>query len=874
MRKVLSVALTLALALGTFSFAATAADSDVKLLDIADNANEEAIQVTYDLKIVEGTPEGNYEPDKAVNRAEFAALVTRALAIPQSALSSYSTSSFLDTAGYGWAVPYLAFCQQRGILKGDGYGNVMPGRTISPNEAVTMVARAIGYTDNASVLVGQWPANYVSLGQSLQLYHKVDSATEMTKASAAQMIYNALTVQLVQVDSNSYVEPLWNRISATRSDPRSLLTAGLDCAYHDPGVITYDNARKSKINLTPYVGAYGVLYTSNLDGEVVAATEIETTFIPGRFTWNSDGTVNKFKSLTDGTEYNLSTGDKWAVKELRVSGGDITPDIENNSFLRAGFFNGDDGFSATTDISNYLPSTGTAIQNIDKFNKLIVAGKVSGQTITELRSIAVWDADKGGDHFLFASDTISGKKFGGHDLPLDNANEVNLNGFNLVGANYIEDIEVNDVVYVYKNKDKKVARIEVGTETQAGAVTRRNVDDTDYTVGGTTLKLAPYEGLNRSSMELNSEGTALLDYYGRIYDFDLGEASKGSYAVAIESGSDNFTNTVVKLFDAKGAENIYSMSSSYDWPLAKNSKINRLGHFKLSSGKLSQFTNSEDGVPLSKVNKEGTVLTAPDKSNMLIDANVAVFVVDKGDYSVGSINDLKDTELTEAFQYYRDPDNRRVTALLVSAVDAGASNVFVMINKRTDGYTDGDIDVITGLSFADGVGASAKTWEYTDKGLMAVLSSAAIDIGITNGSSKWDKYQSFTYPEIVKFRVGEDNVLKQGELIDLRIDGATTGGGVGTGAGVYVNPDNITGGPNGTFTIGFGSVNNQGVIHDYASFEANTVMYKMDGPNWSAVTPNRGAFTADIDPTGVVVPEYIFLKTDKDKAYDIIIKVK
>ncbi|MDD4630485.1 MAG: S-layer homology domain-containing protein, partial [Eubacteriales bacterium] len=161
MRKVLSFVLVLSLVLGSFSMA-FAADTSAGLSDVSGIANEDAIQVAYDLNIVTGNPDGTFQPEKAVNRAEFAAMITRALAIPDSALAGYTTTSFKDTTGYGWAVPYLAFCQSKGIMLGDGYGNAMPGRTISVNEAMTMALRAIGYTANSSLLVGAWPANYVS----------------------------------------------------------------------------------------------------------------------------------------------------------------------------------------------------------------------------------------------------------------------------------------------------------------------------------------------------------------------------------------------------------------------------------------------------------------------------------------------------------------------------------------------------------------------------------------------------------------------------------------------------------------------------------------------------------------------------------------
>jgi hypothetical protein len=52
----------------------------------------------------------------------------------------------------------------------------MPGRTITVNEAVTMVARALGYIEISDELVGSWPANYITLGLRLGLYDDIDRA--------------------------------------------------------------------------------------------------------------------------------------------------------------------------------------------------------------------------------------------------------------------------------------------------------------------------------------------------------------------------------------------------------------------------------------------------------------------------------------------------------------------------------------------------------------------------------------------------------------------------------------------------------------------------------------------------------------------------
>ncbi|MDR1573959.1 MAG: S-layer homology domain-containing protein [Clostridiales Family XIII bacterium] len=914
MRKLIMTVLTLALILGSISMASAASDK-VRLTDIAGNINEEAIQVAVDLEIVEGTPEGAYEPEKAVNRAEFAALIVRALKVPESALASYSTTTFKDAAGYQWAVPYLAILQQRGIMKGDGYGNAMPGRTISPNEAVTMVLRAVGYTDNASVLVGQWPANYVALGQNQNLYASVANDLQMNKASAAQMIYNALTVQLVQVDANSTVSYLWDRIGSAGSGnqaKRTLLTTGLNCYADNDGdrkVVTFDDTSKSKINLVPRVGAYGVLWKSKADGEVVALTDVTTEFLAGRFYRESNGTV-KFESV-DGTRYNLNDNASWA---RRVADENYTDETTSH---HAFFLNGD-VVDIDKDKKNYYfydfkwkdtaHLTKKADGNGSSF--LIVAANVNGLTFTELRSVAIWDAARSGygDNFLYEAGMFdeNSNKFNGHSFPLDANNARDDYGYQLGGVDSLEDIKADNVVYIYKNGSKIITRIDVGTGTQSGTVT--NINAPLSTIGGKMILWAPWLGLGFGDAKVGNEGTAFLDVYGRLYDFRLGEASKGNFAVWLAAGGDNFTwdtNTQTqvkqyKLFDKTGAEVVYGKTSSalvddttittddpgkepltapkYTIPYVSIGSVGRLVEYGLSGGKLrslvyglmaeNSVTDTNSDGKFGVVNKAGTIIRIKD-TDYLIDSSTVVYVYtddkagdtghtnDYTDVSLGSIKDLLDGKLSKPFQYFLDSDGK-IKALLVNSIDAGTTNVFVMINNISSGWDNGDIDVVSGLNFDDGVSNAYYVKNYVD----AALRTGSIVNDISKKNSMF------------KFRIDENGVLK--DVKDLK----TENGSVAIiKAALYDIPYNA--GTGGTFNLIVteaaisGTTLNLPTASDIngnkiITFEANTVLYNLEGYNWVAYRPTTG----NLKDEGGLQDLYVFLKTDTDKAYDVIIRVQ
>jgi hypothetical protein len=900
--------LPLALILGSISVA-SAASGKVKLTDIADNTNEEAIQVTYDLGIVTGTPEGGYEPEKAVNRAEFAALITRALSIPESALSYYSTTTFKDTSGYGWAVPYLAVLQQRGIMKGDGYGNAMPGRTITPNEAVTMVLRAVGYTDNASVLVGQWPANYVSLGQSQNLYAKVANDLQMNKASAAQMIYNVLLTQLVQVDANSTVKYLYD---ADTNIEQNLLTTSLNCK-RDPElggkkIVNYGDAAVSKINLLPNVGAYGVLYRSKADDEVVALTNVETEFIAGRFVYNTNtNLVNNFVGV-DGKSYNLSSGAQDWANALAVAGGSVGKPTTNSAI----FLNGVERTALTnTERDDYIyynePASGLA--NDNQSAKLIIAARVSGVTILDLRTIAVWDATPPavtgvyGDHFLYEAGmyTSGDKKFNGHDLPVDVNNEVDHYGYILVGEGIesLDDIKADNVVYVYKNNDKKIARIDVGTATQSGTITNVNLADHARTIGGTVLYTTPLGWSGKHAADLNkagNEGTALLDIYHRLYDFQLGDAFKGNFAVLLASNN-SFQSTEVKLFDKTGTEVVYGFTGDFkltigsvvsndtagaktasnyintDLVSASPTLKGALVEYVLSGGKLSEIrvgvpstpapTAGPPAVPASNwsVNKAGSIVTIGGTDHLL-ESNALVYVHDAvtGRYSVGSVKDLVDKNIESPFWYIIGTTDTRAKALIVNDSDAGAQKVFVMINSIPAGYDNGAIDIVNGIGFAEGV----KSWPYAGPGLH---SSSALGLdapGLT------ETQQRGRYSMMVQFSIDETGVLKNA----VRLDDQNDTDNVDTAAGFYHARRNVALAAepydSGSIDSSFNLILS-GAAVNFVTCASDTVLYKVVDGIWTAVKVSNASTFRDDDTTPDL---YTFLKTDPKGTYNVIIKTQ
>jgi hypothetical protein len=262
-----------------------------------------------------------------------------------------------------------------------------------------------------------------------------------------------------------------------------------------------------------------------------------------------------------------------------------------------------------------------------------------------------------------------------------------------------------------------------------------------------------------------------------------------------------------------------------------------------------------------------TVGTGAGSHSYLIDSGALVYVKDGNDYSLGSIQDLLDVDLDDGVYRYILNEEDAVQAMVVDALDAGAQSVFVMINSIAYGADGTDeFDVVKGLSFADGTSASDKTWNYTDSGLLSALG---------NPSSGRGRYSA-----LVKFTLGEDGVLKKVDLLDGSGSSPDNYYSAEPGSewtAVTVNSTNynvsyITGIGNtandGSFTLGVNDGTTTAAIK-HVPFEANTVMYRISGGNWIAERPTTGNFNSN----GLTSAQYVFVKTDDEKAYDVIIKV-
>lgn len=725
MKKVLALVLTFALVLTSFSLAfadnaTTAPTPEGKagkaLSDIAASPNKEAIGVVNDLGIVVGTPEGTFLPTKEVTRAEFAVMLTKALAIPNSALEGYSQTPFKDMAGYEWSTGYLAFCLSKGIMVGDGYGNAMPGRTVSLNEAVTMALRAIGYVDNSSELKGAWPANYVTKAQELDLYK--DVAKDMvgaTRENAAQIIYNLLPIQKVAVDTDGKTNPLWD-VLPRGTNPgveTTLFSAGLNCRLDKEDVVVDSDVDNASINMAKNLGKYGKVYVNKKTNKIVAFLN-ESDQLVGRFT-----AANKFVTSDDEKEYTVKSGVDKANK-LIVGNGKTTT---NNILITDTTFTG-----GTYGANN---ATKEYVLNVD----------LSGKTIKEIYSAVEWDVTigqkiKASDLASIKSDkTLLNYKFG-----KDDNGEIAANEFELVGAATLADIKADDVVYVYDN-DKVIRKIEVSNKTVEGVVKSYKAATTDskakFAIGDKTFKNSK-EVLNNVGIDADAlvvgvdnvtdEVKAFLDARGYVFDFEK-TAKARNYAVLEKIATGGIDNQA-KLALADGTEKVFvydatktgivagDVDNLIGYGLNKDGKITEANRFFTKATiKLGNKYYIESITGAAPASVDGTTVGTTAK----IANGVTVFVKKaNGDYVVSSIDkvdigkNIADAILLFDKKNDGHADTYKVVAMIIPEANAKeGTKSYAVLNEQVLAANDAGDKVWDVKGFKDGVSLAAKTVDNT-----------------------------------------------------------------------------------------------------------------------------------------------------------------
>jgi hypothetical protein len=533
MKKILSLVLVLSLVLGTFSFAF--ADGHLPE-DIVGEDSEEAVATLMALGVVNGYPDGTYKPEKTVTRAEMTKLLVEALGYGE--LAEGATSTFADVQGT-WAESYVGFATSMELVLGYPDGTFKPNQTMTMDEAMTMVIRALGYTDE--VLKGSWPTNYKVKALDLGLTDGLSSLSgEAARGNVAILLFNALEVDTVEVYTNSQGLLTWRDTGKQLIDNIGDKSEPTEMTYE----LIYDEDQMldTVIDLTPYL-YQTITYYENGDGEVAYVASVDTNTL--------EGTV-------------VATSETAITIDVEDADGDVTTFDVSGSAL---FLNGDKAASTMT--AEQLDPNQAEVKVVYDDNDVV-------------QGVIAWDYE-----LTEATGTYSVRnelkltRSSAYELPaMENADgDLILDEENLTvegDVDSLEDIEKNDLLYYYASADESdeypgKVKVLVVRDTFEGKYTKL-VDSDTWVFGGVQLDKSVDAGTFTKTPVLGTEYKLVLDKDGDLYDVREAEGDvtvDEDYALyitksngtveTIESVSSVDTAPSVRLFTAGGDPVVYDL---------------------------------------------------------------------------------------------------------------------------------------------------------------------------------------------------------------------------------------------------------------------------------------------------------------------------
>ena len=198
-KKILALVLAFACAFTMFAGAAFTDAADIN----ADNV--EAVDLLTTLNIIGGYPDGTFDPEGTVDRAEMAKMIYTIRNDGNTDASAHvdNSTSFTDINGH-WAEGYIKYLQNTGIVSGKSATIFDPDAPVTTTEAMKMALVLAGYDATNAELTGvNWSKNTLTLATTIGLTDNVHSAMTAgcTRQDAAQILANVLSATAVRYSS-------------------------------------------------------------------------------------------------------------------------------------------------------------------------------------------------------------------------------------------------------------------------------------------------------------------------------------------------------------------------------------------------------------------------------------------------------------------------------------------------------------------------------------------------------------------------------------------------------------------------------------------------------------------------------------------------
>lgn len=505
--------------------------------DVNNTAYEESAYVLGALGIMVGDAgTGNFRPEDSITRAEFARVAVSLLGLDDIAESAKGESKYPDVSLDHWANGYINTATAQNLVIGRDDGNFAPEESITYQDAITILVRAMGYEPSANSK-GGYPAGFLAVATQTGLTKNAASAATLAvkRGIVANLTNNALTINMMEqtgFGSNVNYEIV----------DKTILEDVLDVEYGEGQIVANgfstlvgaSSLKEDEVKINDIIFNVGDSNAENLLGYYVDYYAIDDEN-------GSDNTLllvrpekTKTEEITiDGENIEKVTKDEveyWINKEKDTK----TEQIELSSDLKYIY----NGVGISADISKIPVKTNGTVKFLDT-NK---DGKFDIVYIDIIKNLVVEEVIESSYKVI--------DKYGNETLTLDPEDS----GYHFVLVNEdnatveIKDLKEWDILSYTISENKKLIRVFLSRATVEGKITE--ISDNKYTINGTEYVVADnFE----ETLKLEDEGIFYLDAYGRIAAVNKSHSLSKNYGYLINAGVNGSVDTNV-LFKILGKD--------------------------------------------------------------------------------------------------------------------------------------------------------------------------------------------------------------------------------------------------------------------------------------------------------------------------------
>lgn len=189
MKKIISAILTAAVSVSVIVLPVSAASS-------AWQSENEMKSLLSGLDIMVGDDYGNFNLDSYVTRAEMAKIAIASSSYKNTVALGLKFSPFSDVKGSFWGAPYIQAAVSAGIVEGYIDGTFRPNGTVKYEEAITMMLKVLGYTNDD--FGASYPYGQVGMAQNLRMTEGMDASIgePLTRRQVGLLVCNSLDTSM------------------------------------------------------------------------------------------------------------------------------------------------------------------------------------------------------------------------------------------------------------------------------------------------------------------------------------------------------------------------------------------------------------------------------------------------------------------------------------------------------------------------------------------------------------------------------------------------------------------------------------------------------------------------------------------------------